>query len=146
MSERCYVMVKPGFVRDDLISDVIDTIEKEDIYLVSKSLIEYDLECARLHYIEKEIKPYFNELTDYLTSGPAFGMVFEGENAVTRCRDIVESLRTTLKEKYDLTTDVMRNILHCSSRTKVHDVMLELDTQREMALYYYLKKKIKDNK
>ena len=141
MSELCYVMIKPGFVRDEIIERVIDAMDDEEINVVAKARITYDLETARLHYIEKEIKPYFKELTDYLTSGESYGIIFEGENSVTRCREIVERLRSSLKEEFNLTTDVMRNILHCSSRTKVGNTMLELDTQREIALFYYLKRK-----
>lgn len=140
MKELCYVMVKPGFTKKEVIDDTICAMEKENIHLIDSSFIKYDKECARLHYIEKEVKPYFHELVDYLTEGQSFGMVFEGENAVERCRNIVEELRQTLKEKYHLKTDVMRNILHCSSKTKVGSSYLELDTQRELALFEYLKK------
>ncbi|UKI50203.1 MAG: hypothetical protein L6U99_01715 [Clostridium sp.] len=70
-------------------------------------------------------------------------MILEGRDAVTVCRNTVEELRTTLKEKYNLNTDVMRNILHCSSRTKVGNQMLELDTQRELALFLLFRRQKK---
>lgn len=139
MKEKCYVMIKPGFVSVEVIDDVIKAMKKNNIDIIDQALIRYDDECAKLHYIEKQAKPYFQELSDYLTSDKAYGMVFEGEDAVTKCRQTVENLRISLKEKYDLTTDVMRNILHCSSRTKVGKTQLELDTQRELALFEYLK-------
>ena len=69
-------------------------------------------------------------------------MIYEGNDALTICRNTVEELRHTLPKEFNLKTDVMRNILHCSSKTKVGDTMLELDTQREIALFYYLKKKL----
>ena len=68
-------------------------------------------------------------------------MIYEGNNALTICRSTVEELRNSLKEEFNVETDIMRNILHCSSKTKVGDTMLELDTQREIALFNYLKKK-----
>lgn len=139
MEELCYVMVKPGFVKKEIIDSVKETMLKNDIKLVDEATIRYDFECARLHYIEKQAKPYCKELTDYLTEDVSYGMVFEGNDCVTRCREIVEVLRNELKEKYNLKTDVMRNILHCSSKTKVGNTTLELDTQRELALFYYLK-------
>lgn len=144
MKELCYVMVKPGFVCDEVISETKRVMHKNGIKLVDEAKIKYDKECARLHYIEKQIKPYCGELIDYLCEDYSYGMVFEANNAVTKCREIVEDLRKTLKEKYNLSTDVMRNILHCSSKTKVGDTYLELDTQRELELFYYLKDKQND--
>lgn len=139
--ELCYVMIKPGFVNKEIINNTKKALENKGMRVINESRIKYDEECARLHYIEKQIKPYFKELVDYLVSDYAYGMILEGRDAVTVCRNTVEELRTTLKEKYNLNTDVMRNILHCSSRTKVGNQMLELDTQRELALFCYLEDK-----
>lgn len=141
MLEQCYVMVKPGFTKPEVVEKTISEITAKGYRLADSSYIYYDEECARLHYIEKQIKPYYGELVSYLSSGPAFGMIFEGEDAVPAIRRIVEDLRHSLNIEFNLKTDVMRNILHCSSKTKVGNTMLELDTQREIALFYYLKEK-----
>ncbi len=142
MVERCYVMVKPGFTDSNLIKRVIEILESKGVKMVDFAYIYYDEECAKLHYTEKSGKPYYMELVDYITSGKVFGMIYEGNDALTICRSTVEELRKSLKEEFNLKTDVMRNILHCSSKTKVGDTMLELDTQREIALFNYLKKKL----
>ena len=141
MVEKCYVMVKPGFTDSKMIKRVIEVLESKGVKMVDFAYINYDEEVARLHYTEKSGKPYFQELVDYLTSDKAFGMIYEGENALVICRNTVEELRKTLPKEFNLKTDVMRNILHCSSKTKVGDEMLTLDTQREIALFDYLKKK-----
>lgn len=141
MVERCYVMVKPGFTDSNLIRRAIEVLESKGVKMADFAYIHYDEECAKLHYTEKSGKPYYMELVDYISSDKAFGMIFEGNNALTICRDTVEVLRTTLKEEFKVETDVMRNILHCSSKTKVGETFLELDTQREIALFNYLKKK-----
>lgn len=142
MVEECYVMVKPGFCKKEIIDDTIKALKDKGVNLIEEKKILYDPECARLHYIEKSGKPYVSELIDYLISDYSYGMIFEGVNALQICRSTVEELRHSLKEKYNLKTDVMRNILHCSSKTRVGDTMLELDTQREMALFHYLKNKV----
>ncbi len=142
MVERCYVMVKPGFTDSKLIKRVIEVLESKGVKMVDFAYIYYDDECAKLHYTEKSGKPYYMELVNYITSGKSFGMIYEGNDALTICRNTVEELRHTLPKEFNLKTDVMRNILHCSSKTKVGDTMLELDTQREIALFYYLKKKL----
>lgn len=141
MVERCYVMVKPGFTDSALIRRAIELIEEKGVKMVDFAYITYDEECAKLHYTEKSGKSYYMELVEYLSSGRAFGMIYEGNNALTICRATVEDLRELLKDEFKVQTDVMRNILHCSSKTKVGETMLELDTQREIALFYYLKKK-----
>lgn len=142
MVEKCYVMVKPGFTDSKLIRRVIAILESKGVKMVDFAYINYDEEVAKLHYTEKSGKPYFQELVDYLTSDKAFGMIYEGENALVICRETVEELRKTLPVEFNLKTDVMRNILHCSSKTRVGDEMLILDTQREIALFDYLKRKL----
>ena len=141
MIERCYVMVKPGFTDSNLIKRAIEVLESRGVKRVDFAYITDDEECAKLHYTEKSGKPYYMELVNYISSGRAFGMIYEGNNALTICRSTVEELRNSLKEEFNVETDIMRNILHCSSKTKVGDTMLELDTQREIALFNYLKKK-----
>lgn len=141
MVERCYVMVKPGFTDSALIRRAIDILESKGVKMVDFAYINYDTETAMLHYTEKSGKSYYMELVDYLSSAKAFGMIYEGKDALTICRNTVEEMRVSLKDEFKVETDVMRNILHCSSKTKVGDTMLELDTQREIALFNYLKKK-----
>ena len=141
MIERCYVMVKPGFTDSNLIKRAIEVLESRGVKMVDFAYITYDEECAKLHYTEKSGKPYYMELVNYISNGRAFRMIYEGNNALTICRSTVEELRNSLKEEFNVETDIMRNILHCSSKTKVGDTMLELDTQREIALFNYLKKK-----
>jgi len=139
MIEKCYVMIKPGFVSLEVIQRTCCALVNTGVRMIDSAYFKYDDETARLHYIEKQAKPYCQELIDYLTSDQVFGMIFEGDDALRKCRETVEELRTTLKDELDLKTDVMRNILHCSSKTKVGSTMLELDTQREIALFNYLK-------
>lgn len=119
-------MVKPGFTDSVLIKDVIDTLKSKGVDMLDFAYINYDENVAKLHYIEKSGKPYFQELVDYLTSDKSFGMIFIGDNALSICRSTVEELRQTLPKKYNLKTDVMRNVLHCSSKTKVGEEMLAL--------------------
>ena len=64
MIERCYVMVKPGFTREDVIKETIKVLEQNKVMLEEAAYIKYDEETARLHYIEKSGKSYIKELTD----------------------------------------------------------------------------------
>ena len=139
MVEKCYVMVKPGFTDSNLIKRVIEVLESKGVKMVDFAYINYDLECAKIHYTEKSGKPYYMELVNYLSSDKAFGMIYEGPDALTICRSTVEELRHSLIDEFNLETTIMKNILHCSSKTKVGNTMLELDTQREIALFHYLK-------
>lgn len=141
MVERCYVMVKPGFTDSKLIRRTIEILESKGVKMRDFAYINYDTECAMLHYTEKSGKPYYMELVNYLSSAKSFGMIYEGADALTICRTTVEELRHKLALEFNVDTDVMRNILHCSSKTRVGETMLELDTQREIALFNYLKMK-----
>ena len=75
-------------------------------------------ETAEKHYGEHKDKKFFPSLISYITSGPVFAMVWEGENAVQVCRNIMgktnpqESAPGTIRGDYCMVTGV--NIIHGS--------------------------------
>lgn len=89
-------------------------------------------EVAETHYGEHKEKPFFGELVDFITSGPVFAMVWQGEKVVDVTRQIIgktnpkEALPGTIRGDYGLT--VGKNIIHGSDSPE--------SAEREINLFF----------
>lgn len=84
--EQTYVMVKPDGVERGLIGEIVTRIERKGLKLVAGKLMQIDRELAEKHYAEHIGKPFFEDLIGFITSGPVFAMVLEGDGAITTAR------------------------------------------------------------
>ena len=89
--ERTLSIIKPDAVGKNVIGKIISRFEDNDLYLVAGKLIYLSDELASGFYAEHEGKPFFNDLKKFMTSGPVFVQVLEGENAVQKNRDLMGS-------------------------------------------------------
>ena len=89
--ERTLSIIKPDAVGKNVIGKIISRFEDKDLYLVAAKLIHLSDEMASGFYAEHEGKPFFNDLKKFMTSGPVFVQVLEGENAVQKNRDLMVS-------------------------------------------------------
>lgn len=116
--ERTYLMIKPDGVQRELVGEIMSRFERKGLKLVAAKLMVIPRETAERHYAEHKDKKFFPSLISYITSGPVFAMVWEGENAVQVCRNIMgktnpqESAPGTIRGDYCMVTGV--NIIHGS--------------------------------
>ena len=87
--ERTLSMIKPNAVEDGHIGDIISRFEREGFHVAAISLIQLSKEKAEGFYIEHKERPFFGSLIHFMTSSPVILMVLEGENAVSRNREIM---------------------------------------------------------
>ena len=133
MSERTFVMVKPDGVQRGLIGEIVSRFESRGLKLVAGKVMRIDNDLAREHYGEHEDKPFFEDLTDFITSGPVFAMVWEGQDAVAQVRrmmgetDPAESAPGTIRGDFGL--DLGRNVVHGSDTE-------EGSAEREIDLFF----------
>jgi len=118
MTERTFVMVKPDGVQRGLVGEIVSRFEERGLKLVAGKFFELDRELAEDHYGEHADKPFFDGLVDFITSGPVFAMVWEGQDATRQVRSMVgetdpaESDPGTIRG--DLGLDLGRNVIHAS--------------------------------
>jgi nucleoside-diphosphate kinase len=111
-------LVKPDAVRRNLIGDVISRIERKGLRVVAMDLRTIDRETAQTHYAEHVGKSFFDDVVDFITSGPVVALVAEGERAVEAFRalagatDPVKALPGTIRGDYAM--EVGENIVHGS--------------------------------
>ena len=118
MSTRCFTMLKPGVLNRRLVGEVISRLEKKGLKLVGLKLMQISSELAANHYAEHKEKPFFGELTGYITSAPVVAMVWQGDDCVTIVRKLVgatkvtESQPGTIRGDFGMHTNM--NIIHAS--------------------------------
>jgi nucleoside-diphosphate kinase len=116
--ERTYLMVKPDGVQRGLCGEIVNRFEKKGLKLVAMKLMVIPKDVAENHYGEHKGKKFYDSLISYITSGPVLAMVWEGDNAVAVCRNMMgktnpqESAPGTIRGDYGMQTGM--NLIHGS--------------------------------
>lgn len=87
--EKTFIMVKPDGVQRQLIGDILSRFERKGLQLAGAKLMRVTEQMAEKHYAEHQGKPFFGELVEFITSGPVFAMVWEGENVIEVTRQLI---------------------------------------------------------
>ena len=118
MTEQTLSIIKPDGVKKGVIGDVIKTFEENGLRVAAMKMIHMSKREAEGFYAVHKDKPFFQSLTDFMSSGPAVVMVLEGENVIARYRDLMgatnykEAAEGTIRKAY--ATDIEKNIVHGS--------------------------------
>ncbi|ADE71337.1 MULTISPECIES: nucleoside-diphosphate kinase [Priestia] len=140
MIQKTFLMVKPDGVQRSIIGEVISRFEKKGFQLVGAKLMHISQELAETHYGEHKEKPFFGELVKFITSGPVFAMVWEGENVISVSRQMVgktnpqEALPGTIRGDYGLIVD--KNIIHGSDSPESAEREISLFFESEELTFY----------
>ena len=87
--ERTFSIVKPDAVERNLIGEIYHRIEKAGLSIVAAKMVRLTDDQAKGFYAEHEGKPFFEALREFMTSGPIMVQVLEGENAISRYRELM---------------------------------------------------------
>ena len=130
--ERTYLMVKPDGVQRGLCGEIVTRFEKKGLKLVAMKLMVIPKATAEKHYGEHKGKKFYDSLISYITSGPVLAMVWEGENAVSVCRNMMgktnpqESAPGTIRGDYGMQTGM--NLIHGSDSPE--------SAEREIGIFF----------
>jgi len=87
--ERTFAIIKPDAVKAKNAGAIIDMIEKNGFEIVRMEKIHLSKDKAEGFYAVHKGKPFFDELVEFMTSGPVIVMVLEKENAIKAWRDLM---------------------------------------------------------
>jgi nucleoside-diphosphate kinase len=116
--ERTLSIVKPDGVEKNLIGEVYRRFEQSGLVIVAARMMHLSRREAEGFYAVHRERPFFQDLCTYMTSGPVIVQVLEGENAVTRHREIMGA--TDPKKaapgtiRADLAASIEENVVHGS--------------------------------
>ena len=132
MRQRTFAMLKPDAVKRRLTGKILSRFEERGIKIIAAKTLMISEELAKTHYGEHSEKPFFNDLVSYITSGPVFAMVLEGDDVISMVRKMVGA--TNPKEadvgtiRGDYAIDLGRNVVHASDS--------EESAVREIGLFF----------
>jgi nucleoside-diphosphate kinase len=116
--ERTLSIIKPDGVAKNIIGEVIKRFETAGIKIAAMKMLQLTRSQAQGFYAVHKERPFFDSLTDFMTSGPIVVMVLEGENVIARNRKIMgatnfkEAEEGTIRREY--ATDIEKNVVHGS--------------------------------
>jgi nucleoside-diphosphate kinase len=118
MTQRTFFIVKPDAVAKGVLGKVLDMIETSGLRIVAGRITHLtDEQAGRFYAVHKE-RPFFGDLKRFMTSGPVFVGVLEGDDAVKRWRDLMgptdskKAPKGTVRGEFG--TDVEKNASHGS--------------------------------
>lgn len=116
--ERTFSIIKPDAVAANRIGEIVGRFEKAGLKLVASRLTRLSREQAEGFYAVHRERPFFNDLVNYMISGPVVLQVLEGEDAIRKNREIMgatnpaEAAAGTIR--HDLAESIEANAVHGS--------------------------------
>ena len=116
--ERTLSIIKPDGVAKGVIGEVIKRFEKAGLKIAAMKMIQMSKKEAEGFYAVHRGKPFYNSLTDFMSSGPCVVMVLEGPQAIAKNRDLMGATNPqnaapgTIRK--DFATNVEQNTVHGS--------------------------------
>jgi nucleoside-diphosphate kinase len=128
--ERTFVMVKPDGVDRRLVGEIIRRFEDKGLRLVGLKLLTPDRTLAEQHYAVHRERPFFNDLVNFITSGPVVATAWEGNQAIALVRKMMgatkpeEAVPGSIRGDY--ATEIQMNLVHGSDAAETAETELAL--------------------
>ena len=127
--EQTLSIIKPDAVERNLDSEIKEIFKNNGFQITKEKKIQLEKPEAEKFYKVHETKPFYNDLCEYLSSGPIVVMILEHESAVLRNRDLMgatnpkDAEEGTIRKKYGISID--KNSVHGSD--SVENAKIEID-------------------
>ena len=116
--ERTLMIVKPDAVKKNAIGDIIRRVEEAGFKVVELKMLQQTREQAGKFYEVHKERPFYNDLVDFMTSGPCVPMALEREDAVKKLREVIgatnpeEATEGTIRHAHG--ANIQNNAVHGS--------------------------------
>ncbi len=116
--EKSLVLIKPDAVQRGLAGEIISRLEKKGLKIVAIRMLRMDRSLAERHYAVHKGKGFFDDLVDFITSGPVIAVIFQSENAVEIVRQMMGATDPAKADagtiRGDFGIDIGHNLVHGS--------------------------------
>jgi nucleoside-diphosphate kinase len=132
LSEQTFVMIKPDGVKKGLVEEIISRIRRAGLKVVSQRRLMLNRELAEGLYSVHRGKPFFDRLVNHVLSGEVVVMVVEGEQAVSKMRELIGATDPSKAAKGtirgDFGSSVTENVIHAADSPE--------NAKRELSLFF----------
>jgi len=116
--ERTLSIIKPDGTEKNVIGKIIDRFESNGLRIAALKKIKLSKEEAGGFYIVHKERPFYGELTDFMSEGPIVVLVLEGDNAIAKNRELMGATNPAEADagtiRKDFATNLERNTVHGS--------------------------------
>lgn len=134
--DRTFVMLKPDSVKRKIVGEIITRFEKRNFTITNLKMMNINKDLAFEHYFHVKDKPFFNDMINYITSGPVIAMIISGDRVIEAVRSMIgktsnfDSQPGTIRGDYGY--HPFENMIHASdspenAETEIKRFFPELD-------------------
>ena len=116
--EQTFSIIKPDAVAKNIIGEIYSRFEKAGLRIVAAKMLHLTKEQAQGFYAVHKERPFYNDLVEFMTSGPVMVQVLEGESAIAANREIMgatnpdDAAPGTIRK--DFAASIEENVVHGS--------------------------------
>ena len=132
MMNRTFAIIKPDAVKNGHTGDIYDKIQKLNFKVIGAKLLRMSQDQAEGFYEIHKERPFFNDLIQFMTSGPCMVLALEKENAVESWRKAIGSTNPQEAEEGTIRKDFASNV----QENAVHGSDSNENAQKEIAFFF----------
>ena len=130
--ERTLSIIKPDAVAKNVVGEIISRFEKNNLKIIAAKLDTLSASDAGGLYAEHKGKPFYDDLIKFMTSGPVFIQVLEGEDAISKNRELMGNTDPSKADPGTIRADFALTI----DANAVHGSDSEKSAEREIAFFF----------
>ncbi|MGQ9675152.1 MAG: nucleoside-diphosphate kinase [Chloroflexota bacterium] len=138
--EQTLIIVKPDGVQRGLVGEIIGRFERRGLRIVALKMLHLTKDMAERHYDVHKGKHFYDQLVEYISSGPVVAAVIEGPDVINTVRKMVGKTRPNEAEpgtiRGDLAVTGLRNLIHASDAPDTARKEISLFFDRAEVLSY----------
>ena len=127
--DKTFSIIKPDATKRNITGSINQLIEKNDLRIIAQKRIKLTIEQAEQFYDVHNDKPFFKDLIEYMTSEPVIVQVIEGDNAITKYREVMGATNPENADKGTIrkihALNVQENSVHGSDSEE--NAIIEID-------------------
>ena len=130
--QRTLSIIKPDAVAKNVVGEIISRFEKNNLKIIAAKLVTLSASDAGGFYVEHKGKPFYDDLIKFMTSGPVFIQVLEGEDAISKNRELMGNTDPSKADPGTIRADFALTI----DANAVHGSDSEKSAEREIAFFF----------
>jgi len=108
--EQTFSIIKPDAVAKNVIGEIVSRFEKNGLKIVASKMLHLSKEQAEGFYAVHKERPFYNDLVSFMISGPVVVQVLEGENAISKNRDLMGATNPAEAEAGTIRADFAKTV------------------------------------